>query len=198
MIQEGHIITLPAPVCGAERWAVLRLATHDHRDRVSLWYATLACELEGERRVVDLREDACWLTRERRGEVLSRLHPSEHHDLHTALEVLLREQGLDVRTRPPSSWRPMPPPFKPSAAGLAPWEVLERLDAWALGVDGLRVSSTIWGELQRQLKVGDHRATVGYQGQRWRVWDHGQPTLEVLPEQLLDRVIELVRSMRAR
>lgn len=193
MIQEGHILTLPAPVCGSERWAILRLVTHDRARGSCLWYATLACDLDGERRVIDVGEDTGWLTRRRRGEVLSSLHNSERHAIIAALEQLLGELGLNVAPTKIKGADKLLADRKPSASGLAHWELLERLDAWALTIEGLRVHA-IGGS--RALKLGERRVDVMPQRGRWRVWGEGQDGAWVEPAQILDRVIELVRSMQ--
>lgn len=198
MTQEGHIITLPEPVCGSERWAILRLVTHDRARGSSLYYATLACDLDGERRVIDLGEETGWLTRSRRGEVLSNLHSAERHAIIVALEQLLGELGLDVvRTKIKGADKPLAE-RKPSASGLAPWEELERLESWALGVDGLRVTHTAPASLSRAITLhGVHIAWCDSASGAWLL-GLGYPLGEAPRGALLDRVIEIVRSAQDR
>jgi hypothetical protein len=198
MIQEGHITPFPAPLCGSRRWAVLRMvAPAKYHWQARLHDATLSCDLHGERRVINLGMDYCSLTRSHRGEVVSQLHTSERHKLTLMLEGLLRGHGHDVQRRPIIQGALYDLPiYKPSKSGLEPWEVLERLDAWALGVEGLRVESVIWGEEARTLKLGARVVKIIRPDRRWRVWEQEEEVAQVEPAQLLDRVIELVRSMR--
>lgn len=185
----------------------LKVEPHTRRiDRRTLWGNPhpLKGQSEAERTacllayVRTMREDGTMLARvgDLRGEVVAAMHSSERHAFIMALEALLVEQGVAVVQARTKGDLSLPGARKPSASGLAPWEILERFDAWALTVEGLRVTSALWGERQRQIRLGNQGLTVGYQGQRWLVWDHGQPTIEVMPEELLDRVVELVRSMR--